>query len=156
MKRRNYIQSVASLPVLSIPSLPSTSDSEPDKKDSEFNIHAMWHRGNREGHIYTEDFEYDYDAYEEWKASTVVFSSLYGVDIVPKLTGIEGVRPISVSDEKEGHTRVLLTAENEELDISLSTRFMNEVKFVPNYEDRSYYFKCENLADVKSKIKERV
>jgi len=149
MKRRNYIQSVASLPALSTFSLPSTSES--DEEESEFNIHAMWHRGRGDGHISTEDYFHEYTDYRKWKASTVVFSSLREVDIVPKLTRIGGTRLISVTDHPEGHTRVLLTAENEELDIALSTQHMNEVKFVHDTGE-NYYIDCENLADVRETI----
>ena len=156
MKRRNYLQSVASLPVLSGVSLPSLPESE-SEDDSElpYTIDSMWHRGNEEGTIHREGYFHYYTEYDQWKASTVVFSSLFGVDIVPKLSRIEDTHLISVTDHQDGHTRVLLTAENEELDISLSTRYMREVKF-HHYDGKNYYIKCENLAYVKNEIEERI
>lgn len=155
MKRRNYLQSVASLPFISGISLPSTSDSQP-YEESLYNIDAVWHRRRQEGHIYTDEHSYEYDEYSRWKASTVVFSSLSGLNIVPKLTRIDGTRLIYATDVKEGYERVLLTADDRDMDISLSTHRMNQIKFIPYDDEKNYYVACENLADVKRTIKERI
>jgi hypothetical protein len=156
MKRRNYLQSVASLPVLSIPSLPSTNSETEDDDEFAYNIDAVWHRGREDGHIYTDDFRYEYEDYSKWKASTVVFSSLYGFDIVPKLTRIDNTRLIYVTDVKDGYERVLLTADDRNMDISLSTHRMNQIKFVPHDKEKNYYIACGNIADVQQTIEEEV
>lgn len=152
MNRRNYLQSVVSLPLLSTFSLPSDPESE-DDSEFPYTIDAMWHRGREDGHIYTDDYSYEYTEYDQWEASTVVFGSLRQVDILPQVTRIDSTRLISVTDNRDGKTRVLLTSNKQDFDVVLSSHNPNFIKFC-HYDGKTHYKAFEDLSSIEDTIQE--
>jgi len=151
MNRRNYIQSVASLTALSL--LPTTEEEE--NQEYPYNIYAMFHRGKGEGYVETSEYSYTYNNQREWQASAVVSSSIQGIDLVHRLTAIDNIELVSVSDLKQGHTRILLTASNSDFDLDLSTRRMREM-VIYHTDSTEEHILFEGMDDLKQKIKERV
>lgn len=147
MKRRNYIQSVASLPLLSTSSLPSTS--EPDEEDSEFKLHSVWHRGNEKGRVVTPAYSYEYSSYDEWQASSVVSASLHSFDITPFY--FDGVRLISsnISSNKS----VLISKSDTDIRIVVEDDYFYLEAYEPDSEDVDSFY-CGSVRAVKNTIQE--
>lgn len=155
MRRRNYLQSVASIPALSLPSLLSLSTETEQETVCPYNIHSLWSRDEKKGDICGTSYSYQYENYDKWRSATVVHSSIQGIDLVPELTDIENIKLISVSDPIDFDTRIVLTSPDTDFDFSLSSNYMRELKIYYTDGTKKYII-VEDLAELKQKIKERV
>ncbi|QIB75211.1 hypothetical protein G3I44_13515 [Halogeometricum borinquense] len=80
MNRRDYIKTVASLPVIS--SVPSIGPSEEDEE--EWNVRGVWRREDETGYLAVrdDDLEAEFDDYNQWVSTTLRrFNAQHTVDL---------------------------------------------------------------------------